>query len=309
MGISRLKRLLSEDFYRAFNLSELKHFSWTIEPNLDLYKLTGYPANLTIPIKEAAKEVIEYFFKKQKIIPLLNQVIHAAKVGFKGEKVVFNNLKHILQEIKECGYNYKPEINKVVIIEQDEKRSDWGFLQDGVNYNFCFVSIDICGNSKLFRKYDTDSIRKTYLNFKNLIKSIVEKRDGRIWQWEGDGGLCAFHNKDFINSAVMSSIDILSALPIFNATSSFIDEDITIRIGINSGTTEFKNDTEMIDSEAIIKTKLIEKKFTYPLTISISQNTFQNVNPTIKHYFKLETINNEPICNLRPPLLGVCIEL
>lgn len=304
MGISRLKRLIAEDLYRAFNISELKSFCSTIQMDLDLYKITGYSENLSIPTKEAAVKIVDYFHETKKLIPLLNLIIHAAKVGFKGEKVVFNNLKNIFHEINESGYKYNPEINKIVIIEKSGKRTDWGFLEEGLVYNFCFVSIDICDNSKLFRKYDTAIIRQTYQNFKNLIKNIIEKRDGRIWTWEGDGGVAAFHIKDYINQSVLAAIDILSAMPIFNTTSNYIDDDILIRIGINAGDAEYKNDIDMIDSESINKTKLIEKKHTYPMSISINYHTYQHLDSIIKNYFVNEMINGDLVYNLKMPLLG-----
>ncbi len=309
MGISRLKRLISEDLYRAFNLSELRKFCSIIQPDIDFYKLTGYTENLSIPTKEAAVKAVDYFHETKKLIPLLNLIIQSAIVGFKGEKVVFNNLKHIFHEIVESGYNYNPEINKIVIIEKSGKRTDWGFLEEGLIYNFCFVSIDICDNSKLFQKYETSIIRQTYQNFKNLIKNIIEKRDGRIWAWEGDGGIAAFHIKDYINQAVLAAIDILSAMPIFNATSNYIDDDILIRIGINAGDAEYKNDIDMIDSESINKAKIIEKKHTYPMSISIFYHTYQHLDAIIKNYFINEIINGELVYNLKMPLIGVKFEL
>ncbi len=309
MGITRLKRLIAEDLYRAFTLSELKKFCWIVQSDLDLYKITGYTENLSIPIKEAAVNVVEYFHETKKLIPLLNLIIHSAKVGFKGEKVVFPGIKGILHEMQECGYKYNPELNKIIIIEKHGKRTDWGFLEEGLNYNFSFMSIDICDNSKLFQKYDTSIIRLTYQNFKNLIKSIIEKRDGRIWNWEGDGGVAAFHIKDYINQSILSAIDILSALPVFNTTSNYIDDDIIVRIGINTGDAEYKNDIDMIDSDSINKTKIIEKKHTYPMSISITYNTFQNLDSAIKKFFTNEIINGKSIYNLKMPLLGVKIAL
>jgi hypothetical protein len=304
VGISRLKRLITEDLTIAFTPEEIKKFSWLIDPSINLNKLTGYSENLSIPKEEAAKQVVEYFFKTNRLVQLLDLMILTTRIGFKGEGVIFSNIKKILFEMKESGYSYNPDLEKFVAFEKDNKRNDWGFLKEGAAYTFCFVSVDICDNSKLFNRHETSLIRQTYNNFKNFIKSIIEKRDGRIWNWEGDGGLAAFHIKDFVKDGVLSSIDILSAMPIFNATSNFINEDILIRIGINSGEAEFKNDIMMIDSDAIEKTKLIEKKHTYPMTISITPNTFQYLDSTIKSQFSNETINNENIYILKFPLLG-----
>jgi hypothetical protein len=304
LGISRLKRLVTEDLTRAFTPDEMKKFSWLIEPSINLNKLTGYSENLSIPRKEAAKQIVEYFFRTDRIAQLMDLIMYTAKNGFKGEGVVFNNLKTILFEMNECGYKYNSELGKFVFIEKENKRHDWGFLKEGTVNTFCFISIDICDNSKLFNIYETAVIRQTYNNFKNLVKSIIEKRDGRIWNREGDGGLCTFHIKDFVKDGVLSAIDILSAMPIFNATSNFISEDILIRIGINSGEAEYKNDIKMIDSDAIEKAKLVEKKHTLPMTISVTPNTYQYLDSTVKSHFNNEIINNENVYNLKFPLLG-----
>jgi hypothetical protein len=304
LGYSRLKRLITEDLTRAFNTNEFKKFCNTIEPGFDLYKLTGYPAHLNIPIKDAAKQAVEYFHKSNKIINLLDAIIKSVTVGFKGEKVVFNNVKPILFEMKECGLEYNSKLNKVVKLEQNGKRNDCGYLKENNLYNFCFVSIDICGNSNYVRKYDSNLIQKTYLNFKKLVQNCVEKRNGRIWTWEGDGGLAVFHVDDFVNKAVLAGIEILSNLPIFNCTSNYLDDDLTIRIGINAGEAEYKNNPEMINSEAITEAKRIEKSHTVPMSISINPHVVQNIDITIRNHFITEEINGKCICQLKLPLLG-----
>ena len=304
MGISRLKRLVTEDLTRIFTPDEIKKFVWLIDPSVNLNKLTGYSEILSIPRKEAAKQVVEYFHNTNRLVLLMDLIIQTVKNGFKGEGVVFNNLKQILFEMYEVGYKYNSELEKFVLIENKNKRNDWGFLMHGTVYSFCFISIDICDNSKLFNKYETSLIRQTYSNFKNLVKSIIEKRDGRIWNWEGDGGLAAFHIKDFVKDSVLAGIDILSAMPIFNSTSNLINDNIAVRIGINNGEAEYKIDIKMIYSDALEKAKLIEKRYTYPMTISITPNTFQNLDSIIKSHFNKEMINGENVYNLKFPLVG-----
>jgi len=168
--------------------------------------------------------------------------------------------------------------------------------------------IDICRNTKLVRKYDQELIRQTYINFKQYIKNIIEAYNGRIWIWEGDGGLVVFHIKDFINQAILSAIKILSNIPVFNLTLNALDDDLQIRIAMNSGTTEFKKDIMTIDSDTIIEVKKIEKDHTSPMTISVSKHTYQHINLNIRKYLEKKIINNLEVYQLKIPLIGEKID-
>ncbi|HOV14943.1 MAG TPA: hypothetical protein PK771_11705 [Spirochaetota bacterium] len=303
MGISRLKRLLIDDISRTFDTRELQIFVRSVESNLDLYELTGFPQNCAIPRKDAAKSVVEYFFNTKKTLKFLNLVIYTYKNGFKGEKVVFNGINAVIKEMAECGYQYNKDLQKVIMVENtQEKRNDWGFLEENKIYNFCFASVDICGNSKLVRKYESSKIKDTYNNFKKLVCSIVEYRGGRIWSWEGDGGLFVFHIDDFVKDTILASIEIMSSMILFNATANFIGEDITIRIGINAGPAEYKSDTSLIISDAIELTKKVEKKHTKPKTISITKHTAVHIDASIRNYFNNTEIEGMDLYQIIIPM-------
>lgn len=305
MGITRLKRLITEELSKAFDTNKIGQFTNSLIGYIDLYKLTGYPPNTSIPRKEAAKQVVEHIYKINKIAPLLNYFIYVAQTGFRGESVKFTNMKSVICEMKECGYQYDRELNKVVLVEKNTKRSDWGFLEDGGSYNFCFISIDISKNSRLVRKYDNSLIQKTYINFKDLVTKAVESRKGRIWNWEGDGGLLAFHVKDFVNLALLSAVDILSSMPIFNSLSNYLSEDIYIRIALNAGKATYKKDTVTINSDAISKVKELEKKHTSLMSITVSQSTFSHIDINLRKYFTAKNVNSENIYQLKFPVGGV----
>lgn len=305
MGLSKLKILLTEALSRAFMTTQLQLFGREIDKNLDLYELTGFPRGCSIPRKDAAEQLVDYFFKLNKIVNLLELIINTQKFGFKGEKVNIYNLDFIIKEMEKCGYTYKNNLEKVVLSEKKIKRTDWGFLEEGKSYNFCFISIDICGNSRLVRKYDSYHIKETYNNFKKLVSECVIARNGRIWSWEGDGGLIAFLLDDFVNNAIFSSIDILNSLIKFNATINFLNENINIRIGINAGKAEYKKTTYLINSDSIELAKSIEKHHTEVGTISISKHTYQYLNLLIREFMKEKEINGLTIYQLRLPIWDI----
>jgi len=293
MGISRLKKLITDDFYRNFTTNEMQLIlNELTDRKINLYKLTGYPENQAIPRKETAVQILDYFHKSDKIINIVTYYINLTKYGFRGEKPVLHNYNEVLKELKECGLSYSQSLEKVITNDSSSKLN-WGFLEEGQTYNFCFVSVDICDNSKLFLKYPQDRINKTYENFRKLLNNNLEKRNGVIWNWEGDGGLLSFHIGDSVNQAVFFAIDLLETMPLFNATSNFLDENLKIRIAINSGSAAFKKDTDKITSDAIEKVKYVEKKLTKPMTISVTQNTYSNINRIIRDLFTMKTADGD----------------
>ena len=302
LGVSRLKRLLIEDLSRTFDTHNLELFIRSIDRNLDLYELTGFTPKTTIPRKDAAKVVVDYFFETKNFVKLINFIIYTSLNDFRGEKVIFNGLKFILKEVEELGYQYSPNFKKIVIMEKTKvKRNDWGFLEECKIYNFCFVSIDISGNSKLVRKYDNALIKDTYNTFKKMVTATVESRKGRIWSWEGDGGLLVFHLEDFVNNAILTAIDIMTSMIVFNATSNLLNEDVHIRIGINAGTAEYKTQTSSITSDSLEEAKNIEKRHTEIDTISISKHTVLHLNTTIRNYLTEKNLNGVSIYQLKIP--------
>jgi hypothetical protein len=94
-------------------------------------------------------------------------------------------------------------------------------------------------------------------------------------------------------------------MPVFNAVSNYLDDNIIIRIGINAGETEYRQNIEMITSDSIDVTRNIEKKHTTPMSISVTERTFQNINALTREYFEHVNINGKILYNLKMPLLGV----
>jgi len=305
VGISRLKKLLIDDLTMAFTINEQQIFANMLDKNLDMHTLTGYPPNTIIPVREGATQIVNHFFKIGRLAQLLELYIGSTQRGFRGERVSFNNFKAVIKEMNECGFVYRADIKKIVVTDDKSPRNDWGFLQEDQLYNFCFVSIDICGNTKLVRKYNIDDIQKTYSNYKKMVVSIIEKRNGRVWMWEGDGGVLVFHIKDPVNDAIYSSFEILGLMHIFNATMNLLNEPVNIRIAINSGETKFKKDATNIHSEPLDRVREIEKHHTMPMSISVANHTFKYANQLIKPFFQLKEIKGENLHNYQIPVWRV----
>ena len=135
-----------------------------------------------------------------------------------------------------------------------------------------------------------------------MVFNAVERHNGRIWSWEGDGGLLVFHIKDSVNDAILTAVEIISSMVVLNASGNYLDGNLRIRIGISSGTARYKKEVNAITSDAIEKTKEIEKHYTHPMTISISKHTFQHMDMILRNFFETVSINGQKVFMLRFPI-------
>lgn len=108
-----------------------------------------------------------------------------------------------------------------------------------------------------------------------------EKRNGRIWNWEGDGGLAAFYFSQKNNSAVLSAMEIIHELFIYNMVGCRMDERLKVRIAVHSGPCQYRHNFEDISSDTIKKIVEIEFKYTKPDSVTFSSSVYLTLLPFI----------------------------
>ena len=147
-----------------------------------------------------------------------------------------------------------------------------GVLLEGYEYTICFLRMDVEGNSSLVRKYPQNIIKKTYTDLRSIVNRVIDKRDGRIWNWEGDGGLVAFFFGNRQLNATLCAMEIMHELFMYNLEQCRLDKPLKIRIAVHGGSLEYSGDLENITkSEPVKRVHEIEKKFTKPGTVTMSE--------------------------------------
>jgi class 3 adenylate cyclase len=150
-------------------------------------------------------------------------------------------------------------------------------------------SIDIVGNSALVNKHGIKKMEKMYFRFWNFLRRLLRVYDGRIWSWAGDGGIMAFTFKGHEVRAVQCALEIQALLSVFNLDpDKSIPDDIQTRIGLDSGKIKFFEDTGRIISDTINFAAHLEKQFTPPKGIAVSESVRENMPKKLKELFCTE---------------------
>ncbi len=162
-------------------------------------------------------------------------------------------------------------------------------MKDDKVYSFSVLGLDIVGNSKLVRKYGAPKMEKVYFYLRKFIERKVSDYDGRIWSFAGDGGLIAYAFRKHEQRAVLCALDIQSSVPVFNLRPDIpINDEIILRIGIDTGKFRFSMDTGHIVSDIINYAAHLEKSGTRPGAISISSRVKKELPGKISKCFPYE---------------------
>lgn len=296
-----LKTLSINSLTEAFDIKTMLGLANMLMTGYDsdyVYNRTGFPRNMPMPPREVARQIIDDISSLELYLDFVTILIRMQEEGMKGRHYRIPYLRDLLNDILEQGFIYEPT-RKMFIEDSDVRISpNWGVLKQGEEYTLSFLRVDIVGNSELVREYPSDIIRSTYSDFKNIVTLIVEKRNARIWSWEGDGGLAAFYlGKNIHQSAVLCGMEILNEVFLYNRLRSRLEKPLVIRIAVHSGPCRFfSNPTELDRNETIITIKDLEKNNTDSDSLSISRTVYVMLDPLVTQQFETIKRNEKTDC-------------
>lgn len=148
-----------------------------------------------------------------------------------------------------------------------------------------FLKVDVAEHSRIVKHHKTALVNETFDNFKSLVCKEVEAREGEVWGWQGDGGLCVFSDSDCEDRATLSAAAILTGMQVFNIEQNSLPVVLDICIAIHTGYVTVKGDKGSIHSEVINFVSNLEDSAVEKNTICISSDVFRELSEQIKKCF------------------------
>jgi class 3 adenylate cyclase len=290
---TRLKNLVIRGLTQSMDVKTMTHVARRLIDNYDVHDRSGFPRSVPIPNQEAARQIVEDMIEHQQFLAFISLLIDVNRSGFVGRKYRIPRMKDILLEVMEAGYSFDSE-HRVFVENAGQRRTrDWGVLLGGSSYTLAFLVLDIVKNSDLVRTYDQETVSRLYRDVRKLMQRVVEKRDGRLWLWEGDGGLAAFYMGDVNIAAVHSGMEILHELFLYNHLWSSLDEHVAVRLSVHSGQVEYREQIDAIESPVLEKAKRIESRVAAANELAISELVYDTVDPPVAKWFRGDTVDDE----------------
>lgn len=282
-----LTREISELIAKNFTFTDIEAIGKYIFKKYSTHSLEEINESISISPLNAAKRLVYECEINNQLNVLYTFIIELDNTLLNGKTVKINGLENLLYKLANTGIYYDFNKRKLRFYNQDKKLlKNWGSLKEGREYSITIASLDVCDSSSLVKKYKPSVMEKVYFQLWEFIRKRLDIYDGRIWTWAGDGGILAFQNKNELFAGVSCCLDILISLPVFNLSSNIlISEDISLRIGMDTGMIKFSDDTGMIVSGVINYASRVEKNATCTNGLSLSEDLYNNLPSEMKNVF------------------------
>jgi hypothetical protein len=290
---SRMINLTYKALSQSMDVNMMTHLAKEIISGYDLYRRTGFRDSMVIPQQDAARQIVTDISKSGMFFLFISLLIQVHTTGYQGRIYPISYLTDIMRMIHEdFGYIYDTE-NRIFVEDPSIRRTrNWGTFIEGRDYVLSFLRIDIVGSSQIVRKHPVNLVRAAYGDFRKIVEKAIYKRNGRIWNWEGDGGLVAFYFANKSMLATLSGMEIINELFIYNAVQCKLGEALNVRIAVNTGTIQYKQDSEELMKNDFIKETLqIESKYTKPNSMTITNTVSSKLKASLLEGFEIVTID------------------
>ncbi len=261
----------------------------------NIHERTGIEEKIFLQKTAAAHQIVLDIIDKNLLPHFISFLVDIHHNEYMGRKQPIKNIARLIEEMKFYGYTFD-KINKFFVEDPDVRITrNWGILLEGEEYIIAFIRFDIVGSAKLVKLYPSDLVQSVYREIYNIIEKACLNRHGRIWSWEGDGGLVAFHFFKRNLLATLSAIEIINKLFIYNRLNSRLGQPVELRLAVHTGPCEYSENEEDIKNSEIIKKILeIESLHTKPNTVTISDITSINLDHAlVRHLAPLHMENSK----------------
>ncbi len=287
--MKNVRKYLREILATYLNTDQINDLGRHVDPSFDVRTVSGFGHHIVIPRKIAADCILSYFQKETEIIKFIEFLLNRRGLPASGGIIQLQGSdQKLIRLLADAEYVYD-EVNGRLIQDQTNRKSEgWGYFQPGQEADFVFVSIDVIMSSELARINIRQDVENTMSRFRHLVFSEVEKYNGRIWKWYGDGGLAVFLQEDGTSEPIACMVRLLSRLPLFNIMQNEMrpGSEIRLRIGISHGKAAYAVPVDQITSADLELAQEIEKNCAAPNSIAMSGTFYRILPPEITKVFQ-----------------------
>ena len=274
-----LEKDLIELLATNFKAAQIEELGKLLFGNFDIYRLLNEQNHITVPARRAAQLLVQHCSECNCHPKLIHLLVETDGSQFMGRQTSVDGIELFLDKLTGSGLTYDFSRRQVIKIKDDPfEMMNWGSLRNGKTYQLTVLSVDVVGSSALSRSHGARKVGKALFQFAQHVKERLRAYDGRIWNWNGDGGIIAFAFKEHEVRAVQFALELQLTMPVLNARIELADGvDLALRAGLDSGKLTFANDVGAIVSDVINYACHLEKSAVPPGSIGVSETLYKTL--------------------------------
>jgi 8-oxo-dGTP pyrophosphatase MutT (NUDIX family) len=167
--------------------------------------------------------------------------------------------------------------------------SNWTTFTDGQRVEIGVLQIDIVGHSKL--EGPSDYLKNLKDIFYQEVQSIVSRRGGRLFKWEGDGGAFMFPvaSSAEVAGMVQCALQLLDSMPAINneiALRTGTRAPISVRVSCDSGMVQYDAEPGKIHAAFLNHFFKNEREIALPNQVTLTDRIFKELPQHLKLQFE-----------------------
>jgi hypothetical protein len=257
-----------------------------VEPDYDIYERTGFQRSIPIPSLDVAGQIARDLGAGIPLLRFVETLIEIDSSGVMGSRIKVRQLDALMQEVETLGYAYDESARLFMETAAAARTRTWSVLQEGQVHELSFLKIDVVASSKLVRAHPKAKIDRAYQDLQRIVVEAVYRRNGRVWNWEGDGGVLAFLFGDKNVQAALAGMEILVELFLYNTFRCTLGAPLPVRIAVHTGPCPYHEAFDRIQSDTLHRLELIESRFTQPDSVTVSPGVYSDLGPKLSRFFE-----------------------
>jgi len=283
---ARLRTLAAKALSESIDVKTMVHLTRRLFGSYDLNERTGFPSSVPIPNRTAARQIVDDIAEHDLFLEFVVLMLEIERLGMGGHKHRFARLSTIVKEIHDLGYRYDEAIRAFVEDTTVRTTRNWGVLRDGESYVMAFLGVDVAGNSELVRRYGSKVMSQIYTQVREIVARCSEQHNGRLWGWEGDGGVVAFTFEEQNLRATLAGMQIINELFVYNLIQQAIDGGLHLRLVVHNGPCEYAENGTELKTDTVKRLWDIDDRFGCPDTLIVTDSVTPSLDRTLIERFE-----------------------
>ena len=287
-------RFCRKCLYSSLSFDDMIRFARMVDPDYDIYKRCGFMEGHPISNQNAANRIVIDMLTDGYYVDFVETLVRIDNEGFMGRRYAFRGLDDVIGDVIQAGYSYDEKTYQFFEDQSKGVSRNWGRLLEGDERQMAVLRLDVAGNSILVKENPKSSVNKAYDDLHKIITEAVVSRLGRLWTWEGDGGLGVFMLGDYARMAIFAGMEILNEMFVFNKNHNPLNSNVKLRIAIHTGSLAYtESETQYLKADIVRKAITLESKAAVPNSLVISESLALSLDQSLQNIFSnVKTISS-----------------
>ncbi len=282
----RIRQLLVKALNESMSTDLMVRLARRVVPDYDIHDRTGFQRTMPIPSLDVAGQIARDLGAGIPLLRLVETLIEIDGSGVMGSRIRVRQLEALTKEVEALGYAYDESARLFMETSTAVRTRTWSFLQEGQIHELSFLKIDVVASSKLVRSHTKAKIDRAYQDLQRIVVNAVYRRNGRVWNWEGDGGVLAFLFGDKNMQAALAGMEIILELFLYNTFRCTLASPLSVRMAVHTGPCPYHESFDRIQSDTLRRLGLIESRFTRPDSVTLSPGVYSDLGPKLSRFFE-----------------------